>query len=78
MRAWDAPKMTASERAMYQKMADDAGAVRTLLYSLLKFSVEIEIQPDGMKGLQEAIKSIDSFRSAVISDLRRDLDPKAC
>lgn len=77
MRSWNAPKMTREERALWQKSADDSKAVTELLYSLLKFTVELKMPPDGMKGLQEAIKSVQSFREAVESDLERDKEKKS-
>lgn len=76
MRSWNAPKMTAPERAMWQKVADDSKGVTELLYSLLKFTVEMKMPPDGMKGLQEAIKSVQSFRDEVERDLDRDKDER--
>lgn len=76
MRGWNAPKMTREERALWQKAADDSRAVTELLYSLLKFTVELKMPPDGMKGLQEAIKSVASFRGEVEQDLERDKEEK--
>lgn len=76
MRGWNAPKMTAAERSLWQKSADDSNAVVSLLYSLLKFTVELQMPPDGMKGLQEAIKSVQSFRQEVEQDLERDKEGK--
>lgn len=57
MRGWNAPKMTREDRTLWQRAADDSEAVTALLYSLLKFTVELRMPPDGMKGLQEAIKA---------------------
>jgi hypothetical protein len=68
--------MTADERTMWTKAADDSRAVQSLLYSLLKFVVDIRIPPDGMKGIQEAIKAIDSFEDSVRRDLEDDAKPK--
>jgi hypothetical protein len=76
MRGWNEPKMTREERALWQKSADDSRAVTELLYSLLKFTVELKMPPDGMKGLQEAIKSTQSFRDEVERDLARDAEQK--
>lgn len=76
MRGWNAPKMTAVERSLWQKTHDDAEAVEGLLYSLLKFTVELKMPPDGMHGLQEAIKSVQKFRNEVDSDLKRDKEGK--
>jgi len=76
MRSWNAPKMTAVERSLWQKTADDSEAVEGLLYSLLKFTVELKMPPDGMKGLQEAIKSVQSFRNEVGQDLERDKEER--
>ena len=76
MRHWDSPKMTREERALWQKAADDSESIITLLYSSLKFTVELKMPPDGMKGLQEAIKSVSEFRREVENDLRRDKEPK--
>ena len=73
MRAWNAaPKMTAAERSLWQKSSDDSDAVESLLYSLLKFTVELKMPPDGMKGLQEAIKAVQQFKNDVETDLKRD------
>lgn len=76
MRRYDAPKMTGPERALWQKSADDSKAITELLYSLLKFTVELKMPPDSMKGLQEGIKAVDSFRSEIEHDLERDKEPK--
>lgn len=76
MRGWNAPKMTREERALWQKTSDDSRAVTELLYSLLKFTVELKMPPDGMKGLQEAIKSVQSFRDDVERDLDHDKNEK--
>ena len=72
MRRYDAPKMTREERALWQKAADDTEGIISLLYSSLKFSVEIKMPPDNMKGLQEAIKNVQAFHNEVESDLQRD------
>lgn len=72
MRRYDAPKMTREERAMYQKAADDTEGIEALLYSVLKFTVEIKMPPDNMKGLQEAIKNVRSFKDEVERDLATD------
>jgi hypothetical protein len=68
--------MTREERALWQKAADDSTAVTELLYSLLKFTVELKMPPDNMKGLQEAITAAGSFRSEVERDLERDAESK--
>jgi len=76
MRGWDAPKMTREDRALWQKAADDTEGIISLLYSTLKFAVEIKMPPDNMKGLQEAIKNVSEFRREVENDLKRDKEHK--
>ncbi len=76
MRPWNAPKMTAPERTLWQKAADDAKSVNELLYSLLKFSVELRMHPDSMKGLQDGIKAVNTFYEGVVGDLERDKEPR--
>jgi hypothetical protein len=68
--------MTREERALWQKAADDTEGIISLLYSTLKFAVEIKMPPDNMKGLQEAINNVESFRHEVQSDLQRDKEHK--
>lgn len=75
-RHWDAPRMTREERALWQKAADDTEGIISLLYSSLKFAVEIKMPPANMKGLQEAIQNVQAFHYEVESDLKRDMEHK--